>query len=66
MIFLCDGCVWYAKKWGIGQDNFSCTVFDFKFISEIGQIGCQGIGQKPKYLCPTEPRDNFLSSAQVV
>jgi len=22
------GCVWFAKKWRTGQNNFSCPVFD--------------------------------------
>jgi hypothetical protein len=43
----------------IGQDNLSCTVFDFKTVSETRQ--------KQIFLSHTElQRDNFLSSAQVV
>jgi hypothetical protein len=43
----------------IGQDNFSCTVFDFKTVSETRQ--------KQIFLSHTElQRDNFLSSTQIV
>jgi hypothetical protein len=48
------------------QDNFSCTMFDFKTVTGTGQTGCQTIGQKLKLLSSTEPRDNFFFSAQVV
>jgi hypothetical protein len=47
------------KKKMIGQDNFSCTVFNFKTISETRQ--------KQIFLSHTElQRDNFLSSTQIV
>jgi hypothetical protein len=44
----------------------SYTVFDFKIVLRTGQTGCQGTRQKSKFLSPTKPRNNFLSSAQVV
>jgi hypothetical protein len=53
------GCIWSAKKQGTGHDNFNCIVFDFKTVPGTGQTGCQGIGQKPKFLSLTEPRDNI-------
>jgi hypothetical protein len=32
-------CIWFAKELGIGYDNFSCTVFDFKTVYGAGQTG---------------------------
>ncbi|KAK2373685.1 cancer-related nucleoside-triphosphatase protein [Trifolium repens] len=50
---------------GTGQDNFCCTVFDLKTVTGTGQTGGQGTGQNQIFLSPTEPWDNFLSSAQL-
>jgi hypothetical protein len=46
--------------------TISVAVFDFKTVLRTGQTGCQGTRQKSKFLPLTEPRDNFLSSAQII
>jgi hypothetical protein len=43
-----------------GQDNFDCTIFDFKTVLEIRQTGSQGTKQNMKLLFLTELRNNFL------
>jgi hypothetical protein len=60
------GCVWSAKKQGIGQDKSGYTVFDCETVSGTGQIGWQGTTQKQKFLSSTKPHHNFLSIVQVV
>jgi hypothetical protein len=44
----------------------TCPMFDFKTVFETGQTRGQETGQKPKIMSLIKPRDNFLSSSQVV
>jgi hypothetical protein len=43
----------------IEQDNFSCTIFDFKIIFETGQIGKQKTLTKIETLILTKPQNNY-------
>jgi hypothetical protein len=56
-----------STKEGIGHDNSSSTVFDFKTVSTTGQIGRQETIQKLKILSLTKPQqDNSFSQVQTV
>jgi hypothetical protein len=58
-------CVWFAKKWGTGQDKNSCPVFDLEMEKKNSTNNCTGTEQLPTFLLPAKVGDNFLSSGQI-
>jgi hypothetical protein len=52
------GCIWFAKIWGTGQDNFKCVVFNFKFISGTGQT--DGQIKEQKHFCLSLNHEKFF------